>query len=187
MNKKILMISVVFLAVALLALPIASALSRAHVEKLAVTHMGTGLAVVTPLSPPKLLPPDSIPPKVVIFYIQVKVPITLTIHSSTEEILTGESIREVTGIRHNKVVEDVIISQRTMHFAKGTWTFPGGTFEGDYIYVVTRPDMTLPASMKIIQMTLYGTGLFEGQTVTLNYDGAHIGSSFTGFLYRPVD
>ena len=186
MNKKILMISVVFLAVALLALPIASALSRAHVEKLAVTHMGTGLAVVTPLSPPKLLPPDSAPPRVVTFHIQLVVPITLTIHSSTEEILTGESRSEVTGIRHNKVVEGTIVSQRTMHFAKGTWAFSEGTFEGDYIYVVAKPDMAGPASMKIVQMTLYGTGEFEGQTLTINYDGPQFEASFTGVLYRPV-
>ena len=163
-----------------------NALSRAHVEKIAVTHMGLGIPSITPLNPAKLH--GGVPPRVVEFNIAVEVPISLTIHSSpTEEVLIGESESEVIGIRHNNVVEGAITGQRTIHFANGAWIFSGGTFEGDYIYIVNQPDITKPATMKIIQMTLHGTGDFEGQTLVLNYEGPQIGASFTGFLYRPIN
>jgi hypothetical protein len=185
MNKKILVIISVLMTISMLTIPSVSALSRALVERIAVTHIGLAAPSYSPLSPPKLRGGD--PPRVVTFHISVVVPISLTIHSlPTEEILVGTSESEVKGIRHNNVVEGTTIGSRTIHFAKGSWIFPGGTFEGDYIYVVNQPDMAEPANMKIIQMKLYGTGEFEGQTLVLTYDGPQIGASFSGFLYRPL-
>ena len=184
MNKKMILIFTVLMAISMGIIPSVSALSRAHLNKIAVTHNGLAPPSILPLSPPKLR--GGIPPRVVTFHIAVVVPISLTIHSSTTEVLVGVSESEVIGIRHNNIVEGTIIGQRTIHFAKATWIFSGGTFEGDYIYVVNQPDIAGPASMKIIQMTLYGTGAFEGQTLTLNYEGPQIGASFTGFLYRPT-
>jgi hypothetical protein len=184
MNKKIIIIFTVLMAISMVIIPSVSALSRAHLNKIAVTHNGLAPPSYLPLSPPKLR--GGVPPSVVTFHIAIVVPISLTIHSSTTEVLVGVGESEVIGIRHNNIVEGTIIGQRTIHFSKGTWIFSGGTFEGDYIYVVNQPDIAEPASMKIIKMTLYGTGDFEGQTLTLNYEGPQIGASFTGLLYRPA-
>jgi hypothetical protein len=186
LNKKILFFTTILIVSSISIISTVNALSRAHVEKIAVTHMGLGIPSTTPLNPPKFH--GGIPPKVVEFNIALEVPISLILHSSpTEEVLIGESESEVNGIRYNNVVDGVITGQRTIHFAKGTWIFSGGTFEGDYIYIVNQPDISQPATMKIIQMTLHGTGDFEGQTLVLNYDGPQIGASFTGFLYRPIN
>jgi rhodanese-related sulfurtransferase len=107
--------------------------------------------------------------------------LTLTIHSNPEEIIVGTGYAELCGI--TKFNEDG--SQVITHFAKGVWAFPGGTFEGRYTYVVTKPTATPSTwNMKIIQFTLYGTGDYTGQKLYMSYDGPQIGASFTGFLIK---
>jgi hypothetical protein len=67
------------------------------------------------------------------------------------------------------------------------WAYPGGTFEGKFIYQLTRlPSPATPGDwpMKVISCVLHGTGAFNGQTLVLSYEGIVRGSVLTGYLYR---
>lgn len=67
------------------------------------------------------------------------------------------------------------------------WSYPGGAFEGKFIYQLTRlPSPATPGDwpMKVLSCVLQGTGVFKGQTLILSFEGIVRGSVLTGYLYR---
>jgi phage shock protein E len=153
-----------------------------YLVEVAVTHSGEG--ITSDSTGLKIIRDIGIPLKYRIWCgVTTSVEtLTLTIHSSPEEELVGSGFSELCGItKFNKDGSSIIT-----HLADSVWAFPGGTFEGRYIYIVTKPGASpLTWTMKL-SMTLHGTGVFEGQTLKLTYDGPQIGAHFIGFLYRPA-
>ena len=157
-------------------------ISAGYPIEIAVTHSGADISS-TPAT--KVIQIGGTPPKFTLWKgVTVTIgELTLAVHSTPEETLTGSGYSEICGFTKFKEDGSSIVT----HFAKGVWKFPGGTFEGKYIYVVTKPlGSPLGWTMKLISMTLHGTGVFEGQTLKLTYEGPQIGAHFTGFLYKPA-
>ena len=175
MNKNILIIAVVFLAMAILATPV-----MAKTEKIAVTHSGED---ITSTDQTRGWGIGGDPAK---FYKWTGVTVTigtLTLRQDVSgETLVGSGFSEVWGYKN---LETGVIT----HFARGVWTFKDGetirgTFEGVYRYEVTKPVTGyLTWTFKLIHCVLHGTGEFQGQRLVMSYDGLFADAHWTGFLY----
>ena len=103
-------------------------------------------------------------------------------HSITLNVL-GESPYTLTGTAD-------VVSNGMMNLETGmgefhdysVWSFPGreGTFEGETHFVLTEGFTYMP----LLHMVLQGRGVFEGQTLTLSYEGPLAGMVMTGFLLK---
>ena len=63
------------------------------------------------------------------------------------------------------------------------WTFPGGSFEG--VIQSQLESSPPPYEYYEIHGILKGTGVFEGQKLTLSYEGSTTDPKWTGILLRP--
>ena len=147
--------------------------------EIAVTHSGVGISSSPPTDSWSI---GGDPPKFTIWKGSTVTiaTLTLTIHSNPAEILVGSGYSEICGITQFTETGSIVY-----HLANGVWTFPGGTFEGKYVYIVTKPTPSpFTWTFRMIRCVLYGTGDFEGQKLLMSYDGPMIGASWTGFLYK---
>ena len=170
MNKKILIIAVAFLAMAMLATP-----AMAKTQKIAVTHSGADISSTTATSSRSI---GGDPPK---FWIGHGVTVTIGTLTLTQDANPGETLVG-TGYSELMVIKNLETGV-IKHFAKGVWTFPGGTFEGVYRYEVTKPGPYPTWTFKLTHCILHGTGVFQGQRLVMSYDGLFADAQWTGFLY----
>ena len=177
MNRKILGICVVFLAVAILTVPTVSACGhrsnhRSSLEKIPVTETSVFLAQTEPTKT------WNIGDKYTIDYgVTYQFATTLNLPDATfNGISDNHKILRITNLETDTV---------TVFVGQVVWDYTVGTFEGKISYELRGASLDVTEWWVTLKYcVLKGTGAFEGQTLTLSYDGLFIGAVWTGYILK---